>query len=72
MRLVVFLVPVVVAAVLGVLARDSKLVSRVTDRWDIDGWEVQVAMGVATFVGLMLVGLLAYLYGVAHNFPGPG
>ncbi len=72
MRLVVFLLPVFAAAVFGVLARDSKLVSRATDRWDIDGWEVQVAMGVATFVGLMLVGFLAYLYGVAHNFPGPG
>ena len=72
MRLVVFLVPVLAAALFGVLARESRLVSWATDRWDIDDWEVQVALGVATFLGLMLLGFLSYLYWVAHDFTGPG
>ena len=71
-RLVVFLASVLTAVLVGVLARDSWPVSSAKDRWDIDGWEVQVAMGVATFLGLMLLGFLSYLYWVAHDFPGPG
>lgn|GEM_PF-4744537 len=72
MRLVVSLVPVFIAVLFGVLARDSGLVWWATDRWDIHDWEAQVAVGVVTFLGLMLLGFLSYLYWVAHDFPRPG